>query len=106
MASAIPPPHIPFALGTSSLLNVPRPGAPVPFPLPLPPPSTAVFPPLGSSYLPDDLALAAFSLFFVCFWVPLFGSFDVWRFAVLRLLQVHHVPHHIKHPSPPLDAVF
>jgi hypothetical protein len=31
MASAIPPPHVPFAPGSSSLLDVPRPGAPRPF---------------------------------------------------------------------------
>jgi hypothetical protein len=32
MASAIPPPHVPFAPGSSSLLDVPRLGALVPFP--------------------------------------------------------------------------
>jgi hypothetical protein len=31
MASTIPPPHVPFAPGSSSLLNVPRLGAPRPF---------------------------------------------------------------------------
>jgi hypothetical protein len=31
MASTIPHPHISFALGSSSLLDVPRPGAPHPF---------------------------------------------------------------------------
>jgi hypothetical protein len=36
MASTIPPPHVPFALGSSSLLDVPRPSALVPFPHPLP----------------------------------------------------------------------
>jgi hypothetical protein len=43
MASTIPPPHIPFAPGSSSLLDVPRPGAPVPFPHPPPPPSRFLF---------------------------------------------------------------
>jgi hypothetical protein len=31
MASAIPPPHVPFVSGSSSLLDVPRLGAPRPF---------------------------------------------------------------------------
>jgi hypothetical protein len=34
MAFAIPPPHVLFAPGSSSLFDVPRPGAPVPFPHP------------------------------------------------------------------------
>jgi hypothetical protein len=41
MASAIPPPHVPFASGSSSLLEVPRPGALVPSPHP--PPTTSRF---------------------------------------------------------------
>jgi hypothetical protein len=69
MAFAIPPPHVPFAPGYSSLLNVPRPGPPVPFPLPSPPPFMAIFPPLGSSYLPDDLALPGF-VFPLCPFFP------------------------------------
>jgi hypothetical protein len=43
MADTIPPPHIPFTPVSSSLLDVPRPGAPIPFPLPLPPPSRYLF---------------------------------------------------------------
>jgi hypothetical protein len=31
MASTIPPPHVPLTPDTSSLLDVPRPGAPIPF---------------------------------------------------------------------------
>jgi hypothetical protein len=34
MASTIPPPHVPFAPGSSSLLDVPRPGAPSLFLIP------------------------------------------------------------------------
>ena len=120
-----------------------NPVPPVPFPLPPLPPSTAIFPPLGSSYLTDDLApvgfafplchffpsrpicssfpvgsglvldrstsptwishrhlswvvidcfLRLFPCFSVCFWVSLFGSSGVWRFAILHLLQVRHAP--------------
>jgi hypothetical protein len=36
-------PHVPFAPGSNSLLDVPRPGAPIPFPLPPPPPSRFLF---------------------------------------------------------------
>jgi hypothetical protein len=54
------------------------------FPLPLPPPSTAVFPPLGSSYLPDDLASMAFSLFF-----RLFLGSPIW---VFRCLAIRYPP--------------
>jgi hypothetical protein len=43
MASTIPPPHVPFAPGSSSLLDVPRPGAPVPFPHLPPPPFRFLF---------------------------------------------------------------
>jgi hypothetical protein len=80
----MPPPHFPLAPGSSSLLDVPRPGAPIPFPLPSPPPSTAVFPTLGSSYLSDDLAPTAFSLFFRLF----LGSL-VW---VFRRLTIRYPP--------------
>jgi hypothetical protein len=38
MASIIPPPHVPLALSSNNLLDVPRPGAPIPFPHPPPPP--------------------------------------------------------------------
>jgi hypothetical protein len=38
MAEAIAPPHVPLTPDSSSLLDVPRPGAPVPFSHPLPPP--------------------------------------------------------------------
>jgi hypothetical protein len=40
MASIIPPPHVTFASGSSSLLDVPRPGAPIPS---HPPPSPSRF---------------------------------------------------------------
>ena len=80
MASAILPPHVPFALGSSSLLNVPRPGAPIPFPLPLPPPSAAVFLPLGSSYLP---MIQPWRLF-PCFLVFLGSLVWVFRHPVIR----------------------
>jgi hypothetical protein len=43
MASTIPPPHVPLAPDSSSLLDVSRPGAPVPFPHPPPPPSRFLF---------------------------------------------------------------
>jgi hypothetical protein len=43
MTSTIPPPYVPFAPGSSSLLNVHRPGAPIPFPHPPPPPSQFLF---------------------------------------------------------------
>jgi hypothetical protein len=50
------------------------------FPLPPPPPSIAVFLPLGSSYLPDDLAPTAFSLFFCLFLGSLVWVF--WHSAI------------------------
>jgi hypothetical protein len=43
MASTIPSPHVPFASGSNSLLDVPRPGAPVPSPHPPPPPFLFLF---------------------------------------------------------------
>jgi hypothetical protein len=43
MASTIPPPYVPFAPGSSSLLDVPRPSAPVHFLHPPPPPSRFLF---------------------------------------------------------------
>jgi hypothetical protein len=43
MASTIPPPHVPFASDSSSLLDVLRPDAPVPSPHPSPPPSRFLF---------------------------------------------------------------
>jgi hypothetical protein len=43
MASTILLPHVPLAPGSSSLLDVPRPSAPVPFPHPPPPPSRFLF---------------------------------------------------------------
>jgi hypothetical protein len=43
MASTIPPPHVLLASGSSSLLDIPRPGAPAPFPHPSPPPSRFLF---------------------------------------------------------------
>jgi hypothetical protein len=54
------------------------------FPLPPPLPSMTIFPPLGSNYLPDDLAPTAFSLFF-----RLFLGSPVW---VFRRLAVHYPP--------------
>jgi hypothetical protein len=85
MASTIPPPHVSLAPGSSSLLDVPKPGAPVPFPHPLPPPSRFLF----------GVLLYYFS---VCFCVFLFFfvvSVDLLRasFAALRpLLSFFRVP--------------
>jgi hypothetical protein len=77
------------------------------FPFPPPPPSTTVFPPLGSSYLPDDLASTAFSLFFpFVFGFPYLGlpaSGDSLSSACCKSVTC---PHHVKHPSPPPAAVF
>ena len=107
MASIIPPPHVPFALGTSSLLDILRPGALIPFPLPSPPSSTAIFPPLRSSYLPDNIAPAAFSLFFLfVFGFPYLGLMafgDSLSSACCRFVTR---PHRIKHLSPPPAAMF
>jgi hypothetical protein len=43
MTSTISHPHVPFASDYSSLLDVPRLGAPIPFPHPPPPPSWFLF---------------------------------------------------------------
>jgi hypothetical protein len=64
MASTIPPPHVPFILGSNNLLDVPRPGAPVPFPHLLP---------LSSWFLFWCFAVLLFCLF-LCF-LSFFYSF-------------------------------
>jgi hypothetical protein len=82
MASTIPPPHVPLAPGSSSLLDVPRPGTPVPFPHPSPPPSRFLF----------GVLLYYFS---VCFCVFFAVSADLLRasFAALHpLLSFFRAP--------------
>jgi hypothetical protein len=73
MAIAIPPPHVPFALGSSYLLNVL-----VPVPLPF------LF--LSSA---SSLYGGLFHLFLGLF-VLLFGSSGFQRFIALRLRQVFY----------------
>jgi hypothetical protein len=60
MVEAIPPPHVPFASDSSSLLDVPRPGASVPFPH---------LPPLPSRFLfwCFDVLLFCLFLYFLSF---------------------------------------
>jgi hypothetical protein len=85
MVSTIPPPHIPFALGSSSLLDVPRPSAPIPFPHPPPPPSRFLF---------WCFAVLLFCLF-LCFFSFFAVSADLLRagFAALRpLLSFFRAP--------------
>jgi hypothetical protein len=75
MASAIPTPHVPFALGSSSLLDIPRPGAPHPF--------------FSSLLHPGFCFGVLLSYFFVCFCGFFFVVFvDLLRasFAALRPL--------------------
>jgi hypothetical protein len=85
MASAIPPPHVPFVPGSSSLLDVPRPGASIPFPHPPPSPSRFLF---------WCFAILLFCLF-LCFLSFFVVSADLLHagFAALRpLLSFFHTP--------------
>jgi hypothetical protein len=85
MASTIPLPHAHFVPGSSSLLDVPRPGAPVPFPH-LPPPS--------SRFLFWCFAVLLFCLF-LCFLSFFAVSADLLRtsFATLHpLLSFFRAP--------------
>jgi hypothetical protein len=75
MAVAIPPPHVPFAPGSSYLLD-----ALVPVPLPF-----LFLSPASSLYG------GLFHLFLGLF-VPLFGSSGFRRFTTLRLRQVFYAP--------------
>jgi hypothetical protein len=78
MASTIPLSHVPFVLGSSSLLDVPIPGSPVPFPHPPLPPSRFLF---------WCFAVLLFCLF-LCFLSFFVVSTDLLRasFATLRPL--------------------
>jgi hypothetical protein len=93
MASTIPPPHVPLAPGSSSLLDAPRPGAPVPFPHPSPSPSRFLF-----GVLLYYFSVCFFEFFFVSFCVSLSFftvSADLLRasFATLRpLLSFFRAP--------------
>jgi hypothetical protein len=85
MASTIPPPHVPFVPDSNSLLDVPRPGAPVPFPH---------LPPSSSRFLFWCFAVLLFCLF-LCFLSFFVVSADLLRasFAALRpLLSFFHAP--------------
>jgi hypothetical protein len=75
MAVAIPPPHVPFALGSSYLLD------------------TLVLVPLPFLFLSPASSLygGLFHLFLGLF-VPLFGSSGFRRFTALRLRQVFYAP--------------
>jgi hypothetical protein len=75
MAVTIPPPHIPFALDSSYLLD-----ALVPMPLPF-----IFLSPTSSLY-------GGLFLLFLGLFVPLFGSSGFWRFTALRLRQVFYAP--------------
>jgi hypothetical protein len=87
MASAIPPPHVPFASDSSSLLEVPRPGALVPSPHP---------PPTTSRFLFWCFAVFFFFCLFLCFLSFFFAvSADLLRagFVALRpLLSFFRAP--------------
>jgi hypothetical protein len=85
MASTIPPPHVPFASGYSSLLDVPRPGVPVPFLHP---------PPLPSRFLFWCFAKLLFCLF-LCFlsFFAVYADLLLVGFAALRpLLSFFRAP--------------
>jgi hypothetical protein len=75
MAVTIPPPHVPFAPGTSYLLDA---LVPVPFPFLFLSPASSLYGGL-------------FHLFLWLF-VPLFGSSGFRRFTALRLRQVFYAP--------------
>jgi hypothetical protein len=86
MASTIPLPYVPFAPGSSSLLDVPSPGVPVPFPHLPPPPSKFLF---------WYFAVLLFCLFlcFLSFFFAFFADLLRASFAALRpLLSFFHVP--------------
>jgi hypothetical protein len=75
------------------------PVSPVPFPLPPSLPSTTIFPPLGSSYLPDDLAPAGF-VFLLCPFFPgrpFCSSFPRWVGSCAGLVSVPYM-------DPPLPS--
>jgi hypothetical protein len=79
MVSTIPPPHVPFIPDSSSLLDVPRPGALVPFPH-LPSPS--------SRFLFWCFAVLLFYLFlyFLSFFFPVSADLLRASFVALRPL--------------------
>jgi hypothetical protein len=97
MASTIPPPHVPFAPDSSSLLDVPRPGAPVPFPHLPPPPSRFLF-------WCFDVLLFCLFLYFLSFFCNFCQSSPCQFRCSLSIAELLSRPH--RNELPPCSSLY